>query len=565
MIMKSLRNIFVMILSLTVWSCSDLDLNPLSEGSSETWFSNDVEINMSLNDLYKPAFWPVDPTDWTDDWINREVLTPITSATINGEWATVASRWNAHYQAVSRANAVINALETKEVPLVDEVKERYIAEARFVRAYQYSRLISYFGDVVYYTQTIPLEEAYKTGRTPKSQVLNAIYEDFDYAIARLPESYPATSPTRGTKGAALAFKARIALYNQDWEIARDAAKALIDMGTYSLHPDFGELFLSSTRRVPEIVHSIARSATLGVSENIRAYLPRNNGGWGGQFGPSWSLLGSFLCTDGLPVDESPLFDPRDPFKNRDPRCSYTIVPFQSAFLGFIYQPHPDSLEILNLNTGRYQVNNDTRGNQQFASFNGLILKKGVDETWADDFLNDSDIIVMRYADVLLMYAEAKIELGEIDDSVLEAMNRVRARAYKVDYKATSQYPAITTTDRDELRSILRFERRMEFAFEGTRYMDLIRWRVAEKALNMPNYGLLDPDELRAKVTSKGLWFFPEVPAVDENAVVDFTGLGQKGLAKLLTNGQFDASRQYLWPIPSKEVLINENMDQNPGY
>lgn len=563
--MKSIRKIVAIMMSFAVFSCSDLDLNPLSEGSSENWFSNDVEINMSLNDLYKAAFWPVDLPDWTDDWINREVLTPITSATINGEWATVSSRWNAHYQAISRANTIIQALETKEIPITNEVKERYIAEARFVRAYQYSQLISLFGDVVFYTQTIPLEEAYSKGRTNKREVLQAIYEDFDYAIQRLPVSYPATAPTRGTKGAALAFKARIALYNEDWAIAKEATQQVMNMGVYQLYPDFEELFLSSTGRVAEIIHSVPRSVTLGVSRNIRAFLPRNNGGWGGQHGPSWYLWTSFLCTDGLPIDESPLFDPKDPFKNRDPRCGYTIVPFQSAFLGFIYQPHPDSTEVLNLSTGQYQINNDTRSVQQFASFNGLILKKGVDETWVDDFLDDSDIILMRYADVLLMYAEAKIELGEIDESVLNALNRVRARAYKVDVQDTESYPAITTNSVEELRKIVRIERRMELAFEGTRYMDLIRWRLAEKALNRPNYGLLDAAELRDKVTSKGLWFFPEIPPIDEDGVADFSSMAQKGYIKLLTNGQFDASKQYLWPVPSKEVLINSNMDQNQGY
>lgn len=96
-------------------------------------------------------------------------------------------------------------------------------------------------------------------------------------------------------------------------------------------------------------------------------------------------------------------------------------------------------------------------------------------------------------------------------------------------------------------------------------MDLIRWRLAEKALNRPNYGLLDAAELRDKVTSKGLWFFPEIPPIDEDGVADFSSMAQKGYIKLLTNGQFDASKQYLWPVPSKEVLINSNMDQNQGY
>lgn len=563
--MKFYRLTFAILFIWLFPACNDLDLNPLSEGSSENWYSNDVEINMSLNDLYTNTFWPVDLEDWSDNWINREVLTPITSGTINGEWATVSSRWSNYYRAISRANTIITNLETKEVPISDDLKRRYLAEARFVRAYQYSQLIHYFGDVVFYTTTISLEDAFSTGRTDKSEVLSAVYEDFDFAIEHLPTSYPSSEPSRATKGAAMAFKCRTALYNGDWALAKDAASKCMALGVYELYPDFGELFLSKTGKVKEIVYSVPRSATLGVSRNIRAYLPRNVGGWGGQNGPSWYLWSSFLCSDGLPIDESPLFNPAKPFENRDPRCSYTIVPFQSQFLGFVYQPHPDSTTVLNLSTGQYQPNNDTRSVQQFASFNGLVLKKGVDETWADDYIDDSDIILMRYADILLMYAEAKIELGEVDDSVLDAINQVRARAYGTSYSNTDAYPSVTITDQEALTKVLRIERRMEFAFEGTRYMDLIRWRLAEKALNKPNYGLLDAAELRERVVSKGFWFLPSAPPIDEDGIADFSGFAQLGLIKQLTDGRFDATKQYLWPIPSKEVLINANMRQNTNY
>lgn len=564
--MKLYKYTFIAILSsVVIWSCNDLNLNPLSEGSTNNWYNNEVEINMSVNDLYKSAFWGDDPEDWTDDWINREVLTPITSATINGEWGTVNTLWANTYKAISRANTLINNLEQGDSPVADELIQQYIAEARFVRAYQYSKLIFYFGDVVYYTNTLDLDEAYELSRTDKNTIKQAVYEDYDFAIQYLPESYPGSAITRATKGAALAFKAETALQQGDWAVASDAAKACIDLGVYELYPDFQELFYSKTGRTSEIIFSVPRSATLGVRRNVRPMLPRNNGGWGGQHGPSWELWCSFICVDGLPIDESPLFDPSKPFENRDPRCGYTITPFGSAFLGYIYQPHPDSTEILNVNTGQYQVNNDCRTNQQYASFNGLVLAKGVDETWSDDYYDDSDIILMRLADVFLMYAEAKIELGDIDESVLNAINRVRARAYGVGVNETESYPAVVTTDQEDLRNILRVERRMELAFEGKRYKDLIRWRIADKVLNRPNYGMLDPAELKEKVVSNGGWFFPIVPEIDEDGSADFSQLASMGLIKQLTNRRFDAAKQYLWPIPTKEVLTNPNLNQNPGY
>jgi hypothetical protein len=169
-----------------------------------------------------------------------------------------------------------------------------------------------------------------------------------------------------------------------------------------------------------------------------------------------------------------------------------------------------------------------------------------------------------------MYAEAKIELGEIDQSVRDAINKVRARAYGVDYSKTTSYPSVSATNQASLRKILRIERRMEFAFEGgletsLRYADIVRWRLAEKVLNKKVYGLLDLADLRNKVVKPGLWFFPETPSIDEDGVADFESMNNKGLIKLLATRVFDPSKHYLLPIPTKEILINSNLVQNSGY
>jgi hypothetical protein len=172
--------------------------------------------------------------------------------------------------------------------------------------------------------------------------------------------------------------------------------------------------------------------------------------------------------------------------------------------------------------------------------------------------------MVRYADVLLMYAEAKIELNEIDQTVRDAMNLVRARGYGVPVTNTAAYPAIVANDQTGLRKILRNERRMEFAREGIRYMDIIRWKIADKVLNMPNYGMLDPADLKTKVVQPGLWFFPQTPAVDDDGVADLTPMYTAGYIKVVAVRKFDATRQYLWPIPSTEVLIS-HLEQNPNY
>ncbi len=571
--MKKYKIYIYILVAVFSTSCADLDLNPLSEGSTSTWYSTQEEIEMSMNDLYRDVFFPTYSYNsdsysdsWTDDWIYRESLTPITAGTINGEWSfLVTNMWLNTYKAIGRANTILANLKRSEGKVAPQTLLRYEGEARFLRATYYSRLISYFGDIPFYTEPISLEQAFAMGKTTKSEVLKQIYADYDFAALNLPLSYSGTSAKRVTKGAAHGMKARIALYMGDYATAKADTKACVDLNQYKLHSNFSNLFLTATQQSVETIFATPRSIEFKVTVGIQNWIPRNNGGWAAM-DPSWELLCSFFCTDGLPIDESPLFDPHNPFKNRDPRCAATIVEFGKPHLGIDYQPHPDSLTVMNYNTGKRITNNDNRANAQYASYNGLVWKKGVDETWLQNGWNIApEKIMLRYADVLLMYAEAKIEAGDIDDSVLDAINQVRARAYGVAETAKDKYPAVTTKNQTKLRQIVRIERRMEFATEGLRYMDIIRWKLAGKVLNLPNYAMLDPADLRAKVVQKGGWFFPETPPIDEDGVADFSIMYNKGLVKRIIQRQFNEDRQYLWPIPTKDILINPKLEQNPGY
>lgn len=545
--------------------CAKLDLNPLSQGSSETWNSNAEEMEMSLNGLYKHDFWMLDEDEWTDDWIFRDGLTAVTGATLNGQDGFISTWWQNTYKCIARANNVLESADLAAGELTESQLNRYMAEAHFFRAAMYMRLLSHYGNIMYTEKSLDIEEALQMEQADPAFVLQKIYDDFDFAAANLPVTYSSGELKRVTAGAALALKARIAAYMADWETARDAAKACMDLDVYQLHPDFSELFLSRTKNSPETVFGLPRSITLNVTKgDAQNYIPRNAGGWGAK-APSWDLFCAFLCEDGLPIDESPLFNPRRPFDNRDPRLAHTIVAFGTEHLGYIYEPHPDTLQVTNVASGNLVENRDTRSIAQYASFNGLLWKKGIDGDWLlNSWQTEPDRIVIRYADVLLLYAEAKVELGEIDQSVVDAINQVRARAYGTQLDNVGEYSAVQLTSQDELRKTIRIERRMEFALEGIRYMDIIRWRLAEKVLNRVNYGLLDPDELRQRVVQPGLWFFPQVPPIDEDGVADFTAMHQAGLIKQIAIRQFDASRQYLWPIPTQEVLAS-GLTQNPNY
>lgn len=553
-------------LTLFLTSCFDMDLNPLSEGSSENWYSSEEELLMSVRSLYSTAFWALDDDSYTDDWTNRDAVNDITGGTMDGLSSISSTFWTNKYAAIGRANALLaNLPKAQKLGVSANLLKKLEAEVKLVRAIQHASLVAHYGDIVYVPQTIPtISEAFKIGRIDKKEVMQYVYKDFDDAIAVLDEKIEG-EVRANNKGIAYAFKARAALYVGDYDIAADAAKKCIDLGVYALHDDFSELFLSSTKNNKEFIFTRPRAIEHGAYIGTQAFTPRTAGGWA-QYVPSWDLFCAFLCVDGKPIDESPLFNPREPFLNRDPRCTQTIVEFKTRHMGFEYNPHPDALTVLNFNTGALVRNTDNRAVAQYASYNGLVWKKWIDDTWNQNgHKADKNEIVMRYADVLLMYAEAKIELGEIDQSVLDAINDVRARAYGVKRAQMTVYPSVTTKDAKELRRIVRLERRMEFAFEGLRYMDIIRWKMAEKVLNRPVYGMLDPANLKKDVVDEGLWFFSETPKMDEDGVADFSSLYQNRKIKLLVERKFDVNRQYLWPIPSKEILINENIKQNAGY
>jgi len=176
------------------------------------------------------------------------------------------------------------------------------------------------------------------------------------------------------------------------------------------------------------------------------------------------------------------------------------------------------------------------------------------------------VILMRYADVLLMYAEAKMELDEIDSEVLACINDVRARAYKVKRSETSEYPSITVTDQTSLRRIIRRERRVEFAWENRRYYDLQRWRQFDRAFAHNRYGFSRDAKVNKAAFSAGNWFWPETPEFDEEGFPNFDKMAAEyDYIDQHVERKFD-SKIYLWPLPSDEVqIMKDKLEQNPGY
>ena len=621
--MKTLKTLTAVFCCTFLFGCSDLDLSPKDEAATGNWFHTAEQFEMNLNAILLHQFWPQERNEWTssnqceldaltDDFTNRTTTITFNNGNLNGTNPVVTRMWDITYSGINRCNKIITELQKQKGSMDPDTYNRIEGNARFYRACFYARLLMHFGDVVVVDEDIDIDTeagrnaAYLLERQDRWQVLEDVLAEFDAVVGMLPKEYAASEVQRATQGAAYGMKARTALYfasirkwdtyglgnaqeaDRLFEVAATAAWNCMQLGVYRLHEDFGKLFLQSTKNSPEGIFVIPRSKILSNGskwqylngQSCTAKLSRLSGASTcTTVCPSWDLLCSFLCDDGLPIDESPRYDPSQPFKNRDPRCAYTIVEFGTKHLGVIYDPHFDMPTVYSDREGKEVTNNDSRtyriegSSNQYASYNGLVLRKGIDEDWLSPFEVEPDKLLLRYADVLLIYAEAKMELNDIDQSVLDAINQVRARAYGVSPSETDSYPAVTTTDQAKLRTIIRTERRMEFAFENQRYLDLYRWRISEKVMNYRNYGLPKKDEKRQRAyIDNGMWFHGAVPDIDEDGCPNFSVV-VKGEPDFFTNDVYVDKlaqrvflpKHYLWPIPTTTLNVMPNIEPNPGY
>ena len=597
--MKQFKYIVCSASLLALTACVDLDLNPLSEGSSDNWYSSQAEIEMSVNDFYRTDFFPIDDMTWSDDVTARNTTSGVQNGTMTAENGTVATRWQNYYKGIARALRLLNNMDkAREMGVSESNIQQYEGEAYFYMGYAYGMLAFHWGDVILDKVGMTLEEAYAATRSPKSEVLAFSYECFDKAAERLPLSYGGIQ--RATKGAAYAFKARVALYNGDYAVAAQAAKNCMDLGVYKLHDNYRDLFV--TNWSDEWIFFFQGDVTLKkyywAGADVQNCISRLSGGWGGQKAPSYELVCAYPCIDGKPIDESPLYNPKDMFENRDPRMAMTIVPFATAYskcvldgtydpkdyawLGYEYSPDPTRTTVMRISDGTQVGNNDSKARAEHASYDGFLFKKFINEKFLENGYAGAPTTypVMRYGDVLLMYAEAMNEQNQCSQEVLDAtINPLRARAYN---GTGLTYPRVLADSQQKLRTILRTERFIELAWEGHRYNDLIRWRIAGKVYNRPVYFLKrawsgstawDGDESQVSAEYKqliqnwkdGNYPFGGVPQIDEDGIADMQPMVDAGYIVVATERKFHEDRDYLWPIPAADRLINESLTQNPNW
>lgn len=552
-------------LSMTLFSgCKEyLEQAPLDAPATGQFFNSQTEMNAALNAVYKSAYWNTGNTPYQsimDGWTDIALLRAVDLAEGNFDVYNAHPKniWTLAYTTVQRANTMLDGMAVGKSNVPAATYNRFEAEARVVRAYAYFYLTFMFGDVPLITKPLLPAEFYAQTRATQADVIKFIYSELDSAIPVL--AWAPADQGRMSKAVALGFKARTALYNKEYQVAADAAKQIIDGASLGLNPNFGDLFTragQTTNAGKEIMFQILYSDADASAIN---YVPlgsisRAAGGQSGRF-PQQRLVDMFEAKDGKRIDESAVYNPATPSKNRDLRLKYTVaIPGDTISMNLktlVYDIYKNTTSFRNAN-GTWTTSTNADFDNAFGpakSGVGLLHAKYT-MTAEDAFTARVGFIMMRYAEILLMYAEAKIELNQIDDSVINALNLVRRRAGQPVVETASQ------KDQNKLRQMVRRERVAELAMEGFRWFDVRRWGIADVVMPQQVMGIAkDP----AKV--------PPIPTFKTSAVHDLNSIpvytGSESL-RLVRENRFWYPKLTLLPVPQAERDINNLLTQNPGW
>lgn len=525
-------------------SCSDfLDRYPLEELSDESFWKTEKDAEMAVSNLYN-----VLPTWDTDEAINSDdAVHGIKWAAGNqskGVYDPSDYGWSGEYGYIRQANLILEKIQ--EMDLSEDAYKKLEGQARFFRAYTYFTLIRSFGAVPYIDKPLELTDVENITRTPKDEVYAKVMEDFDIAIANLPVQWDETNSGRITKGAAMAMKARAALYYNNWETAMTEAKNVMDLGQYELYDKdntgrYKELFWEVADGCDEFILSVQFSAPTRTHYLI-GWECFPTLGWGG-LNPTQSLVDAFEDINGAPItSEASVYDPTNPFANRDPRLEVNVLHDGETMYGVTIKVAPLS------SSGKTGI-----GQHGDATATGYYQQKWLDpsiDPQSTGWDMGKDWVVIRYAEVLLTYAEAKNELSPLDPSAFDAVNQVRRRVGMPDLQNTDPTKPTYCGTQDDLRKRIWNEWRVEFALEGgKRQWDIRRWGIAKDVLNAPFEGLRytlvdDPNAPKGDNGKKCILYVGE---------------------PLKLAGSHYEDHNYLLPIPQTEIDLNPKLEQNPGY
>lgn len=504
--MKRINRIVVVIGFIIVSSCSKefLDLNPNLTTTSLTYFKTEHDFTEALNGLYATLQTQASTyvllnelrSDNTCVYFNPSeragvVLLEEIDEFRDGAINTSSNYWNAAYHAVYRINLVLSKIDGFAFT-TNGLKERMTGECKFLRAFYYFNLVRFYGSVpLVLTPVENLSDAYTTGRTSSEDLYKQIIEDVGVAVSALPDTYSSSDVGRITKGAALMLLAKIQMTQKKFSDAVNTLKSITALG-YTLQPDYQNCFNPAFKNNSESVFEIQYNAAIdGMSNNnIFSWVPIGSEAYNAIFG----YTGSNRTGWNIPTkDLIAAYEPGDLRKDISLKTGYT-----NSLGNFVHSPY----------------------------INKWIYDAGVADR------NDCNFPIYRYADVLLMLAEALNEVQYVSGGeAFDLLNGIRHRAGIAD-KTPLDLP-----DQQSFRMAVEKERRVELAFEGHRWPDLVR---TERAIDVIRaYGVIEKAD-------------PSTP---------------RGLGEDYVSGAFDIQPfRMVYPVPQVEIeKAPRGLTQNDGY
>lgn len=592
MMIRTKRIIAALIVGTTVLaSCnkSFLETKPLDQFSEGDIWSDPALTEAFINRIYGniPWGWDFNAGNVDESRSRQEASFDIGNCLVtpdNSNWGN----WNGVYSDIRSCNVFLEKVD--EIKFDDVVvdgksqKDRMVGEVTFLRAWDYHNLISYYGAVPIITKVYGLNDDFTAPRNTYEECVKFIVDELDKAASLLPDVQSGNNNGRATKGTALALKSKVLLYaasdlhnpakngfltngfskpeylgyvggsaEDRWKAAKDAAKAVMDLNLYALYkPDpapgeasknYSELF-TSRQSVEDI---FVRYFDASIGKGVNGWDVTPNGWYGnGGVGAVNELVEDYEMADGSKFNRSNPAHALEPYKNRDPRLSASIL-----YEGAKWRERPADLKGIDP-VGVIQVGTWEKWD---ASTNSITYVYGLDSrnSIANSWNNNTSGATMRkyldpnvdiqasfqnltwryfrYGEILLNYAEACIELGEYAEAKTY-INQVRKRA---------GMPDITETG-DALRQRYRNERRVELAYENHRFFDVRRWLIADKAYH-PMHGVsvvykLNPDKTTSTI--------PTITPIE------------------IQLGKW-VDKCYFFPISRSEMNKNDQLVQNPGY
>ena len=468
--------------------CSNnfLEVPPQGQQKAVQFWVSESDAAKAVNAIYanlrswpNVAFAPIavesmgsDDAEKGSDPSDATFMNDFDNFTATSTEGVLSDFWNGQYQNINLCNQVLDNIPA--IKMDATLQARYLAEAKFVRAYSYFRLVRAFGDVPLRLATPKDASGYNIPRTPKASVWTAIEQDLTDAANVLPQTYSGADIGRATKGAAIGLHAKVAMYQSKWSDVVTLTNQVMTMG-YSLFPNFDQLFRVSNENSSESLFEIQCALVIGNNDasnsqysQVQGVRGITGGGWGFNI-PTQDLVNEF--------------------ETGDPRENATII--------FRGQTTSSGDAIPGT------VTNPMYNHKSYVPFSDYV--SGYNEGC------QQNVRVLRYADVLLMNAEANAQLGN-SAAALASLELVRARARAGN---NAILPRVTTTDKTQLLNAIYHERRVELAMEFDRYFDVIRQGRAA------------------------------------------TVFGPKG---------WKANKNEVWPVPQSEIDLSVGiLSQNPGY